>query len=156
MSKQNAIQVANWFIERAAKDGEVLTNLKIQKLIHIANGWNLTFCGQPLFNDQIEAWPYGPVVPSVYQEFKHYGAGSLCQTDFAPSLEGKTNEVLESVWKSYGGLSAVKLVAMTHGSDSPWNQVYRGGIGRGMTIPSELIKKHYDQLAAQSNHRTNN
>lgn len=152
MGKYTAIEIANWYIERATADGEVLTNLKIQKLLHIANGWALCFFDEPLFNDKIEAWPYGPVVPSVYKEFKHYGAGSVEQTDFAPNVDEQTKKVLESVWRFYGGKTAITLVALTHKENSPWSQVYRGGVGKGLTISNEVIKKHYDELAsAQDN-----
>ena len=46
-----------------------LTNLKLQKLLYCAYGVHLALFSEKLFNDQIQAWKLGPVVPIIYQEF---------------------------------------------------------------------------------------
>ena len=55
--------------------GDLMTNLRLQKLLYFAQGWHLARFGRPLFDASIEAWPYGPVVPEVYRAYKEYGAG---------------------------------------------------------------------------------
>ncbi len=40
--------------------------MKLHKLLYYAAGWHLGFTGEPLFDEDIEAWQYGPVVPSIY------------------------------------------------------------------------------------------
>ncbi len=65
-----ARQVANWFIERAAQEGEYLTQLKLQKLVYMAHGWNLALLGKPLISENIEAWKWGPVIRYAIPRFR--------------------------------------------------------------------------------------
>ena len=70
----SAIAVANAFIEMGLR-GELsqLTPMKLQKLLFYTQSWHLFYNdGQPLFNDDFERWPYGPVIPSIYHELKTY------------------------------------------------------------------------------------
>ena len=146
-----ATQIANWFIERAELEGEALTNLKLQKLLHIANGWHLHFTGgEPLFSEDVEAWTYGPVIPVVYHAFKSFGAGGLGKIGNPPQLTGTARQILDSVWNSYGKIPAVTLVGMTHKPGTPWDKVFQNGEGKGMVIPNASIKTHYDELANRS------
>ena len=69
--------VANYFIDIARCEGEQLSPMKIQKLVYFAHGWYLALYDEPLLDEKIEAWRYGPVVPSLYHEFKRYGSGTI-------------------------------------------------------------------------------
>ena len=51
--------------------------MKLQKLAYYAHGWNLGLTGEPLLDEQIQAWSYGPVVFSVYKAFQEYGADEI-------------------------------------------------------------------------------
>ena len=78
----NVHDVAQFFIglanEQANNEqGDMMTNLRLQKLLYFAQGWHLARYGKPLFDDDIEAWQYGPVVPSVYNAYKQYGRGGI-------------------------------------------------------------------------------
>lgn len=65
-----ASDIAKKLIFKAQNDepngGEKLTNLKLQKLLYYQQGFHLAVFGIPLFNEDVEAWMYGPVVPDVY------------------------------------------------------------------------------------------
>lgn len=63
-------EIADYIILYFQEHGEPLTNLKLQKLLYYAKGWYLALYDKPLFNDKIEAWVHGPVVPSIYHAFK--------------------------------------------------------------------------------------
>src|SRR5262245_26249764 len=70
-------EVANWLIERGLEDGRPVDPLKLQKLLYFAHGWHLAITGAPLLDEPIEAWQYGPVVSSIYHEFKHFGSRAI-------------------------------------------------------------------------------
>jgi len=53
--------------------------MQLIKLVYIAHGWTLGLYNQPLIGKQVEAWTYGPVIPSVYHDFKHYGRDPITQ-----------------------------------------------------------------------------
>ncbi|GHU75690.1 hypothetical protein AGMMS49992_20150 [Clostridia bacterium] len=65
-----AIDAANFLIDICAKSDQhdYMTNLRLQSLLFYAQGWSLVLRGEPLFDDPIEAWDHGPVVPSVLLE----------------------------------------------------------------------------------------
>ncbi|WP_196220177.1 Panacea domain-containing protein [Terrilactibacillus tamarindi] len=59
------------------KSGKNISNLKLQKILYYLQARFLTNDSGPLFNDEISKWRYGPVVPSVYHEFKLFGSGAI-------------------------------------------------------------------------------
>ena len=73
------IDIANQLLVKAyrASDGELMTNLKLQKMLYYQQGFHLAYFGTPLFDDEIEAWMYGPVVPSVYNHYKGNGRNGI-------------------------------------------------------------------------------
>ncbi|WP_210465791.1 MULTISPECIES: Panacea domain-containing protein [Rufibacter] len=163
---ENALAVANFFIKKSFDTGEPVTNMKLVKLVYIAHGWYLGLSGQPLLTEPVEAWKYGPVVPSIYYSFKDYGGETIKQMVTA----GNANEsalvtlsdpdlvpFLEKIWEVYGQFSGVDLSAMTHQDNTPWKQVWdtQGKHSNNVIIPNDLIKEYYQKLvnaphAAQS------
>src|SRR5260370_13471552 len=69
--------VANEFLELAKKDGQQLTQMQLQKLVYFAYGWYLAITGTRLIDERVEAWQWGPVVPSIYKEFKRFRSSSV-------------------------------------------------------------------------------
>lgn len=76
-----ALDIAKKLIKLAdydtANGGDNLTNLRLQKLLYYEQGYHLAQFGTPLFDEQIEAWMYGPVVPSVYEHYHSNGSKPL-------------------------------------------------------------------------------
>ena len=62
-----ALDIANAFIVSHADDG-FITNMKLNKLVYFAYATALRD-GVTLFDDEIEAWQYGAVIPEVYSAF---------------------------------------------------------------------------------------
>jgi len=94
--------------------------LKLQKLVYYAQAWSLTVFGKSLFEEPIEAWAHGPVVPSLYHFFKESGFESLdpsedCEIEIEEEAEG----IIEDVLSIYGEKSAKFLERLTH-SEDPW------------------------------------
>ena len=75
--------------------------------------------------DKIEAWQYGPVVPSIYYEFKSKGNKPIVG-DFNVHIEQEDKDILDEVWEIFGQYSASHLVDMTHAHD-PWKSAYNNG-----------------------------
>lgn len=140
-----------------------MTAMKIQKLVYYAHGWSLATTGRPLIDEAVEAWKYGPVIPSLYHEFKKYGSGSITEKATAveycdsvsnpvrlvtPSVtDTETMDLLNAVWEAYGDLSGIQLSNLTHQPGSPWSEIYRTG-RRSIDIPDDVIKAHF--VAAES------
>lgn len=62
------IDIANKLLlktEEVSNGEELMTNMKLQKMLYYQQGLHLAYFGTPLFDEDLEAWMYGPVVPSV-------------------------------------------------------------------------------------------
>ena len=145
--------VANYFLGQGH-----LTQLKLHKLIYYGHGWHLALRGEPLMDELVEAWRYGPVVPSIYHEFKDFGAAPISRlaTDFNP-LTGRwdriptidaddqaTESLLDRVWTVYKGYSPGQLYRMTHAPGAPWSETRSKNPGiKNANIPNELIRHYF-------------
>lgn len=117
--------IARYFLSLTDEDsGDLISNLKLQKLVYYAQGFHLAKYESPLFSEDIYAWTHGPVVPSLYNEYKRYGSGPIpCPTDLNYELyNSETRAFLDEVYSVYGQFSAWKLRNMTH-EESPWKEV---------------------------------
>ncbi|MBV8771324.1 MAG: SocA family protein [Deltaproteobacteria bacterium] len=162
----SSLAIANWFISRG---GNNLTPLKLQKLIYYAHGWHLALKGQALIDEAIQAWPYGPVVPTVYHEFKDYGDRPIPQNALAeefeqdpkgamiavtptvPGSDTETNRFLQKIAEVFDRYSGVELSAFTHQPGTPWHalkQLHQNL--KGIIITNDEIKAYFINLASQS------
>ncbi len=85
-TQHRALDVARYFLLKADPDeGELISNLRLQKLLYYAQGFHLALYDELLFAEAVVAWMHGPVVPEVYHEFKRYGAERIpAPTEFEP------------------------------------------------------------------------
>lgn len=140
-----ARDIADYFITLVDEDtGEVFTNLKLQKLVYYAQGFHLALYDKPLFNERIEAWLHGPVVPELYQIYKGYKSQPV------PVSEGfdvsqfteEVKELLNEVNLVYGQYSAWRLRDMTY-EELPWQESYEK---IDKTISHESLKSFFKDL----------
>lgn len=73
----SALTIANYVIHYAKKQSLEMNNLKLQKILYYIQSCFLVEKGYSIFEDQIEKWKLGPVVPLVYHEFKGYGRSQI-------------------------------------------------------------------------------
>lgn len=107
-----------------------ITPMKLQKLIYFAYRDYLQKTGQRAFNDSIQTWKYGPVVQSIYDEFKSFGANPI--TRFARDAQDKVYVVVEpalkdcidQVWNRYKCYSGIDLSKMTHKDGTAWSKAF--------------------------------
>lgn len=156
---QKSLTIANYFIKKARETGMEMTPMKLIKMVYIANGWYLALKGEPLIDEKAEAWKYGPVVKSVYNEFKHYSRGQINElySDLSGRMPMPTDEelikFLDRIWEVYGSYNGLQLSALTHQKDTPWYTTWhdKGGHRReSAIIDNELIKDHYKAKLSSS------
>ncbi|MEJ1391694.1 MAG: DUF4065 domain-containing protein [Candidatus Sedimenticola sp. (ex Thyasira tokunagai)] len=117
--------IANYFLSLVKEDeGDLLSNLKLQKLVYYAQGFSLAMNDKPLFEEPIKAWQHGPVCAELYHEFKEYGGGAIppVQVDLS-AYDDDTQELLNEVNKIFGQFSAWKLRNLTH-EEPTWLNAY--------------------------------
>lgn len=119
----SAKNVAEYFLYKASleEEAELITPLKLQKLLYYAQGFFLAIYSKPLFHERVEKWKHGPVVPEVYHLYKENGGNAIpspLKIDLT-IFDDKTIELLDEVYRVYGQFSAFALKNLTH-QEPPW------------------------------------
>ncbi len=119
------------------EEGDVITHLKLQKLMYYAQAYALALLGRPLFAEPIVRWQHGPVVTSVYHTHKALGSAPLLPGTHQSvvHLDPKQRIVLNGVFAVYGRYEASALRNMTH-REAPWLLTADGGVITTTSIES--------------------
>lgn len=134
--------IANEMIRLAENSDkcDLITNLKLQKLLYYQQGFHLAYFGTPLFEDDIEAWMYGPVVPSVYRKYNEFGRNGLfSDPEITLELSKEEHDLFMQVYNIYSEFSAIGLMNLTH-SEDPWKNATPG---KGHVITKESMRKFF-------------
>ena len=145
--KYYPVSLANYFVDRLS----FVDNVILNKLVYITYGIGYALYDREFFEEEIQAWMYGPVIPSIYHAFKGYGFGNI--TDISEyfnilnPLEKLQEDkqllgVLKSVKDEYGSMDRREIVERTHALGTPWYKYYKKNI-RHIVIPKEEIKNYY-------------
>jgi uncharacterized phage-associated protein len=150
----SSLAVSNFFVQKSLDTGVELNPMKVIKMVYIAHGWHLALKNNPLIDEAVEAWRYGPIVLRVYQEFRHFRDQQITQMYekfergylYIPTVrDQETVYFLEKVWEAYCGLSGLQLSTITHKPDTPWHQTWNK-YNKNKNIPNNIIKKYYRSL----------
>jgi len=125
----NCLNVARYFIKRAYQDGleAEMTNMKVQKLLYYSQSFHLALFDKPLFENEIQAWRYGPVCPPAYKFYSEFEAKQLPipDEDVLSELPDETKDFLDKIWSCFSGYNAYLLSDMTH-LEFPWKNARKG------------------------------
>lgn len=158
-----AIQCAAFLVSHACENNKLISNLQLQKMLFFAqvdfmknHSWN------KLFDDEIHAWQYGPVIPYVYNAYSRYGGSPILRPEFALDetpfdvesfKQDLNNQAVDmrasivSVYEKWVDKPAWALVAESHEKDKAWDRVYnrdeKEASGYGDVITDEIIKETY-------------
>jgi uncharacterized phage-associated protein len=143
--------VARWFVGSIDRDaGDSITHLKLQKLLYYAQAWALVELGRPLFEEDFQAWAHGPVLESVFGDYKAHGWDAIPAPEKAASdFDEETEEHLGDILSIYGDFSAKHLERMTH-KEAPWKDA-RGDLPpearSNAIISKDSMYRFYSKLA---------
>ncbi|MEG3896432.1 MULTISPECIES: type II toxin-antitoxin system antitoxin SocA domain-containing protein [unclassified Microcoleus] len=125
----DCLNAARYFIMKAYEDGleAEMTNMKVQKLLYYAQSLHLALYNEALFEEEIQAWRYGPVCPPAYKFYSEFEAKQLPipQQESLLELPPEKKELLEEIWEYFAGYHAYRLSEMTHG-EFPWKKARKG------------------------------
>ena len=109
--------------------------MKLQKLVYYCQAWSLVWEDRTIYDDRIEAWAHGPVIPRLYAA--HRGEYMMETVSGNPSrLSQEDAETIEAVVKFYGDKSSQWLSDLTH-QEYPWKKA-RKGLQRGERGSKEI------------------
>ena len=148
----DARSVANKLIHLAHKADRDITPMQVMKLTYYCHAWMLGLYGQPLIEQPVEAWQYGPVVPDVYHSLRRYGREPVNRP-----IERVTGEdfsdlelnLIQQVSEKYGRFTGLQLSQLTHAPGTPWDQVWKQW-GQNAIIPDPTIDLYYKKLVEEA------
>ena len=141
-----SIVAAHQILWERRAESVTTTPMQVLKLTYICYGVILAFTEERLFDEPIEAWKFGPVIPSVYQSFKSFGDRPIQitvadQHELNTRHKGLIHEI-ELIHRRYDG---IQLSSLTHTRGTPWDiTIKRDGVGA--IIRDDDIRKYYKLL----------
>lgn len=144
--KATAQSLSNNILTRAKKEHIDVTPMKLQKLLYYVCAKYVQETGVYPVLERFEPWPYGPVIPSIYSEFKMFGSSPI--KSFAHDAQGKTKMVdedanpilsfcIDYIWRKYKNFDGIELSKKTHQKGSGWYASYQRN---GEIISTEEMK----------------
>lgn len=130
------------------------TQLQLQKLVYFFWCRYMKKYDSYVFEDDFKAWPYGPVIDSLYEKFKLYKSRTIKVKDLdvlrlqvysrimKTSKSKEILSVLDEIIEQFGNCRAYDLVEKSHVPGGPWDIIYDSGKGEGKVIPKELIRDY--------------
>jgi uncharacterized phage-associated protein len=117
----NVHDIAAYILQQAGE----MTAMKLQKLVYYAQAWSLVWDERSLFDERVEAWANGPVVPALYE--KHRGRFQLADWPDGDSsaLSALERETVDAVIDYYASHPSQALSDLTH-REQPWREARRG------------------------------
>jgi len=159
----SAAAVANYFLARGWQDRSCppIDQMKLQKLLFYAQAWFLATNDKPLFAEEVEAWPWGPVVRPIYFQTKNCGMAPIMkrmtELRFDPDSPLKSRFVetditdpdiaafLDRIWDVHRPYTGIQLSNSTHAKGEPWTIIKNqyGSLRTKPVIPNDLIAAVY-------------
>lgn len=132
-----AIDVLRYMKSQCSLTGEV----RAHKLLYLTQAWTLAWEGRPLFDDRVEAWQMGPVIPSVRHRVNVTGD--------ADAIHAEDRALVGAVLAEYVGRTGADLIQLTHGQ-TPWIDAWgdrRPGDSGNEEIVHEAMRKFFTREA---------
>lgn len=140
--------LADFLISESRERGDLLTPLKLQKLMFYADAWFLALYGEELTDERFQAWVHGPVALSQYHRFKENQWRPILDEIKKPEFDERKTKHLKEILDVFGTETGPALEMMTH-SETPWIEA-RAGIPddepSNAYISKETTKKFYAAL----------
>ena len=146
MGMYKALDIAKYIVTKCVKDGNPISNLQLQKMLYFVQINFIKNLGQPAFQEEMEAWRLGPVIPVVYRIFMLEGSSKILRTfpEVIDKIDKTHRKLIDMIIEECIKLTPWQLVARTHKEGTPWKQYYKQG--KKKTIPNESVMKYVMEL----------
>lgn len=143
--------IANYFLWFSNSKNQAIDSLKLQKLTFFAQSWHLALYKEPLFEEDFQAWRYGPVIPAMYSQYSRFGKKPIQLTVTKPALDPTVENFLNFICEEFLLKHSPILSGITHKKDSPWSQIRQeeGCSSQDnctAIIPKSLLQEYYSEL----------
>lgn len=148
----DVLKIVNWLRVKNSADMnqnenvEELTQMKAMKLLYYIQAASLVINNKRLFNDDLIAWRFGPVVERVHKKYKGEKGivGEISDSDINDYLElqndPETSDILNSIYEQFHDKSALELMKQTH-QEAPWKETAQSDV-----ISDDKIKNYFSEV----------
>ena len=127
----NALELSSYILKNSVKG---LSNLELQKIQYFTELAYIKKFNKHLIIDDFEAWQYGPIIRSVYYEYRNYGANSIDKPEDESLSRQLTKEELEVIDSTIIECNSKSYWELVEKSNS-----FKGG--KKEVINKDLIRK---------------
>lgn len=140
----SALDISEYIIYYIQSSGGIISPLKLQKILYFVQADFLVSTGKPCFSDEIFAYDYGPVIPSVYQKYKIYGGEFIpCRYSDSFIISKADKERINEMVDLCQPYSATELTAIIH-QQAPWKNNYHSD--SHAVIPKAEIEEYFRKI----------
>ena len=129
-----AFKVASYICSRYMKENRArIDEMKLHKLMYFAQRESFIQSDAPLFNEEFEAWKYGPVLKEIREHYRVYDFINYSGEELAP--------IMDRVFAEYSHIMSWSLSMISHGEES-WKRARQGipeGVNGNYKIKTEDI-----------------
>jgi len=139
--KYSVLEIAKYIITYCEDSNAPISNLKLQQILYFLQAEYYKTQHKPIFDEDICAWKFGPVVPDVYYEFCYYGGSSII-AQYTTTLDEKDKEIINSITDKLKNIPVWKLIQETNASETPWATIFNT-YGDRAIIPQHIFKQFF-------------
>lgn len=122
------------------KTTEWMSNFKLQSVLYFVQAEFLVVKGRPCFDDPIEAWGFGPVIPTVYRQYAIYSGMMILRAKAPmPHLTKEDRELIDGIVKECEKYGTTELISITT-KQAPWQNAYRNFERRNTLLSTDIYK----------------
>ena len=133
-----AVHIAKYIINKCTIDQHPISNLQLQKILYCIQR-DFLKNDMLAFDDDFEAWQFGPVIPEVYYLFCGFVAIRIrmkYDQDIGSDYAALINPIIErkrllNPWDWSEDINA---------TGKAWDKVYSNGSGNHKVIPKQIVK----------------
>ncbi len=133
-----AIDIAKYIINKCTNEQHPISNLQLQKILYYIQKSFLE-SDMLAFDDEFEAWQFGPVVPEVYYQYCGFGSLSI-RMKYDVEVDSDYANIINPIIETKRLLNPWNMVEDTHMPGKAWAKIYDNGSGNHSVIPKKLIK----------------
>ena len=134
----SGIEIAKYVINRCNEKGKPISNLYLQKILYFIQSEYKQKTNEWLISDDFLAWPYGPVLQEVYDEYSWYYSSRISEYYDDVDLQDVNTSIIDEIIDDKRKKTAGQLVEASHKEGGAWKRTFNGS--RTTVIPKELIE----------------
>lgn len=136
-----ALKIAEYIITKCTLDKCPVSNLQLQKILYLLQHNFLQKHNASLFDNDFEAWQFGPVIPSVYSRYCGFGSMPINLTYHNKISAFENIEDIDNIIIKTRNLKPWDFKYSIYSPGGAWSKIYSDGLGDHQIIPKDLIQK---------------